>query len=256
MLEELLDRGIDAEVQDDRGETAVFAAVRADQPAALDRLLRYGASWRHKNYDGQTPKSVAKKNRTRDCVGLLEYREPLHWSLAAAVSLSSSTVDGYGWSPGLGGQFGLHIRLLRLLTLTGEVGYAIRGTEADLSDTWLVSTFGSPYYEYQHLDAACLLDFALVQRWAWRTSAIAGLGFHLQTSAIICTDSGAWEPIDVNDQLNSSGLSMILGAGLSGFLHRGVLTGVELRYMRTLGSNWTSQGGGLSSWSLLIKVGS
>lgn len=256
LLDRLLELRVDAEIRNDAGETAVFAAIRADQPRALDALLRHGASWRRKNTDGKTPKDIAKKTRSRDCLGVLEYQEPLHWSALANINLSKAAEDGYGWAPGLGASFDLHVRLSRSLLLTTELEYVIRGTEADPGDPWLVSAEGSPYYEYEHIGAACLLDFALVRNWAWRLSGVAGAGFRFQTSAFIRTDSGAWEPVDICDQLDSSGPCAIAGLGLNGFMPRGVLTGVELRYSRSLGGRWTSRGGGLDSLSLLIRIGS
>ncbi len=256
LQDRLLEEGVDAEIRNDDGETPVFAAIRANQPRALDALIRYGASWRLQNPKGETPKVVAKKLRFRDCLGVMEYEESFHWSLGAQINLSKAEDEGYGMAPGLGAFADLHGRLSRSLMLTAELEYAIRGTEADPGDPWLVSAEGSPYYEYGHIGAACMLDFALVRKWGWRLSGVAGAGYRFQISASILTDSGYWEPVEISDLLNSSGPYATAGIGMNGFMASGVYTGVELRYSKSLGGEWTSRGGGLDSLSLLIRIGS
>ena len=134
-------------------------------------------------------------------------------------------------------------RLSRRFSLTTEPEFDIRGTEADPTDPWLVSSEGSPYYEYTHLEAACLLDFSLAQGWAWRLSDIASVGFQLQTSASIRTDSGGWELIDISDELQDTGPSLILGVGFNGFLIDPAPRGQETKKPTYYGSAFYSIAG-------------
>ncbi len=252
----LLEAGLDIDARDANAETAVFAAARVNSWKALEFLLERGADPRHRNNDGKTLKRVARESRAADCVGILEYREPVHWSLAPAWNVSWANVDGYDVATGFGGALDVHIRLSRLLWLTAEAGYTQRGTLADTTDPWLPSPLGEPYYKYHHVDLACLVEYALGQGTAFRASVIAGLGYELQAMATIQTDSGLWEPVDISDQLASSGPCLIVGMGASGFFWGGILVGLEFRYMRSLAGEWTSRGGNMGSWIFLARVGS
>ena len=256
LLGRLIEAGVDLDARDAKGETAVFAAVRRDQRRALELLLDRGASGKLRNRDGETPKALAVKLHSSSCVAVYEFRQRVHWSVAPTFNSSWSSIDGYIIAPGMGAAFDLHLRLSRLFILTAEAGYTLRGIFADTVDPWLVSTQGEPYFEYKHIDLACMLDFSVLQLETLWGSVVAGLGYQLQTSAQILTDSGLWDPIDISSQLESSGLSLILGVGLNGYLPRGALLGVEGRYLRTLGGKWTGQGGGMGSLILLIRVGS
>jgi ankyrin repeat protein len=252
----LIEEGVDLDGRDAKGETAVFAAVRQDNRHVLELLLDHGASEKLRNRGGESPKAVAAKLRSADCMAVFVSRQRVHWSVAPTFNSSWSSIDGYIIAPGMGGVFDLHIRLSRLFMLTAEAGYTVRGIFADTIDPWLISTEGEPYFEYKHIDLACMLDFELLRLESMWVSAVAGLGYQLQTSASILTDSGLWDPIDISSRLESSGLSLILGVGLNGFLPRGILLGVEGRYLRTLSGQWTGQGGGMGSLILLIRIGS
>jgi len=59
VIEQLLDAGTDSSATDPRGETALFAAVRTDQPAVVRRLLAHGADANAVSPDGLTPLLVA-----------------------------------------------------------------------------------------------------------------------------------------------------------------------------------------------------
>lgn len=256
LIDRLLDAGLHSNIENDAGETALFAAVWADNPESLQMLVRRGARWNGKNNQGQTPLRIALAQHHDRCVGVIKWHAPFHWSTGAAIHYSKSTELGYEAAPGAGGFIDLHLHLLKLFWLSGECGYTVRGTYAPPDDIWLVSTFGSPYYEYQHLDLSLLLNVAVMGGHGWRLSLIAGGDYRLQTSAVIRTDSNDWDPIELDDTLKSSGLGFTLGLGLNGFSGLGgMLAGAELRYSHTIDGSWTSRGGGLDSWALLVRFG-
>ncbi len=256
LMARLLGAGIDIDAADANGETALFAAVRVNQAKALEFLVDHGASWNLRNAERETPKRVAAKSGAPECVGILEYREPVHWSVVPAWNVSWTEVDGYEVAWGFGASVDVHVRLSRLFWLTAEAGYTSRGTLADTTDPWLPSPLGDPFYAYRHIDLACLVDFALAQGSVFRISLLGGLGYVLQQNATISTESGLWEPADVTDQLGSSGLYLVVGMGANGFFWGGVLVGMEVRYMQTLTGEWTARGGRLGSWVMLVRVGS
>lgn len=256
VLDLLLESGVDPELKDGNNETAIFAAVRANQTKALRCLLGHGVVWDGKNRVGKTPKWVAKNLKYTECVAILEWRQPLHLSSGVNVSISSATESGYGGAPGAGLFLDVHIRLAERQWLTTEFGYTIRGTEITGSDEWVEDNSGSPYYEYSHLDISPRLNWAFSEAAISRWYGIFGGEYRLQAAADIRTDSELWDPIDVSDRLESSGLAMTFGLGFSRFTTGGYLLGMELRRSMTLSGEWTSAGGGLNSWVLVFRFGS
>jgi ankyrin repeat protein len=256
LMDRLLDSGVDPDTKNENDETAAFAAVRADKPASLQKLIRSGAKWNGKNIEGETPLDIAKQFKLVDCIGILKWRQPFHWSIGSGFHYSSSTNVGYEAAPGAGGFLDLHFHPAHFLWLTAECGYTVRGTYAPPDDPWLVSTFGSPYYNYQHVDFSAMLNIAILRGYFWRLSALVGGDYRLQTFAVIRTDSEAWEPIDVGDQLESSGWGLTFGIGYNGFRFLGgMLVGLELRYSLTMSGDWTGKGGNLDSWVLAARFG-
>jgi ankyrin repeat protein len=255
LVNRLLDAGLEPDEVDARGESAVFAAVRANAFEALKLLISRGASWRSRNTEGKMPLAVAIKLRSWDCVGILRYLEPLHVSVAPSANFSWASLDGYDVAWGRGAALDVQVRLPLSLWLTAEAGYTVRSLVADTADPLLVSTEGDPYFEYANVDIACLLEYAFPLVNVMRLTLVAGAAYLLETSAFLRTDSGLWDAIDLGGPLTTSGPAVILGVGWNGFWANGLYTGIEMRWLRALGDEWTGRGAGLGSASFLFRIG-
>lgn len=256
VIDEMIAFGVDPELKDKNDETAIFAAVRADRFRSVRCLVRHDVVWNGRNRSGLTPMDVAKDLKVGECVAVLEWRKGFHWSTGLNTNVSSSTESGYGGAPGAGLFFDLHFRLSHRQWVTTEFGYTIRGTAVTGSDALVSDQSGSPYYEYQHMDISPRLNWTIYEGASSRWFAILGGEYRQQLAVDIRTDSGRFEPTDVSDRLNSSGSALTYGLGFSRFTTKGALVGLELRRSSTLSGEWTSVGGGLNSWVLMIRIGS
>ncbi|AKC86936.1 ankyrin repeat domain-containing protein [Pseudoxanthomonas suwonensis] len=74
LLEALLDAGVDREVRDGHGMTALHLAAALGRESALKRLVAQGASPDARAADGQTPLGVALASGRRDLADWLDWR--------------------------------------------------------------------------------------------------------------------------------------------------------------------------------------
>jgi uncharacterized protein len=260
MIDLLVDAGFDPDLQDGNGETALFYAVRQNNPRVLRTLIGRNAAYSTKNLKGDTPRKIASSLKHSNCLALLKWREPLLWS--AAVNLFIATADEgrtyETFAPGAGLGFELHRRLSHTLWLTTEVSYSIRTAAARSDEQWLPEDqyVNMPSFEYHQLDISPRLSYAFASGWRQRVFGVAGLEYRTQMSASLVEEGGGIESIDVSDSLNSSGLAFTIGIGFNRFTDKGMLVGMELRRSMSLTGDYTSRGGGLSSWVLMFRIGS
>lgn len=260
IIDILVEAGVDPDMKDAEGETALFYAVRNNGFEALRCLLDHDASYTIRNNNGKTPLDLAVSQRNPFAVTPLKLAHPFHWSIALNLCVSRATKgrDYETFAPGAGLGLEMHYRITRKAWLTTEVGYSIRTAAARSDEVWLPAFpyVDMPEFEYRHLEISPRLNWALAALGSGRAYGIVGLEHRMQMSARLTGEAEALEPIDVGDLLSSSGLAATIGIGGERFTGTGMLVGIELRRSMTMSGDYTSKGGGLNSWVLLFRVGS